>query len=162
MVVFEMFDNIVSITKDYMKKNLDLLIELDKPEVEAGNLEHWSTDNYIIKIESKFSLSVGIEHDGELVGYRIMTGGGKLTDFAHGHRINVHRQWRRMNVAKRLLDVTHERAKRVGYIGVTNFIHNSNRVSLKFFQTYGYTKIRTEHDKTLLAYILYHSVIGDL
>lgn len=125
----------------FVRKHYDDFLRVDSTAVSEGHLEVWRASNYRKEISGKWILSVCALDQERLVGYRVVSKLSPLSMHVHGHRLSVDVSWRGRGVATQLIEYSELLAKKMGFVGITNYIHSRNIPSQRFFMKKGYAMI---------------------
>lgn len=128
------------LTKEVCGRHVKLLQQIDEPHVLSGNLERWSCDHFLSDLDNKWELSTIATISEEVVGYRIASGAGKFHGYCHSHRTSIAIEKRRMGVGGLLLWSSVDRARDLGYCGMTGMRKSSNLASGRFLCKMGWKK----------------------
>lgn len=126
------------ISRDLMCEHWMSLADIDAPYVDAGLLEGWDRSHFICELPHKWQLSQLAIYEKRIVGYRIASGRGKISKYAHSHRTSISNELRSKGIGGVLLKRTIKTAKELGYIGMTGLRHPNNEGSKAFLQKTGW------------------------
>ena len=130
--------NFVDITKARVLDLASDFIAIDDPHVQAGMLEKWDRSNYLFDLPNKWTLSKMVTEDGQLLGYRVVSGVGKLPDFCHSHRTSIRSGYQKLGLGRKLLNLAIIDARKLGYAGMTGLCDPENHTSKKFLSATGW------------------------
>lgn len=130
--------DVAPLTEEIARSVAGELLELDGPYVSDRLLELWTPENLMRPGPDKWRLSAVAYDEGRPVGYRIVSGAGKVTGYAHSHRTAVLESRRRSGIATALLDVSIRLARGRDYLGMTGMLHPWNEGSRRFLLATGW------------------------
>ncbi len=126
------------LSRDIMETHWKKLYKIDAQHVTTMELEEWNKNEYLFEIENKWQLSFYMCKGAQIIGYRIVSGRGKLHGYAHSHRTSIVTNYLRKGVGTQLLKKSVSAAKAFGYIGLTGLVHKNNIRSKKFLENTGW------------------------
>jgi L-amino acid N-acyltransferase YncA len=128
------------LTKEVCERHAKRLQEIDEPHVLSGNLELWTYDHFLSDLDDKWELSTIATISEEVIGYRVASGAGKISGYCHSHRTSIAMDKRRMGVGSLLLWKSVDRARELGYCGMTGMRNPNNLASQRFLCKMGWQR----------------------
>ena len=126
------------------------LILIDQQHIEAGLLELWNYENYVFDIIDKWRLSFYIHDTNKILGYRIVSGRGKIKGYSHSHRTSILPCCQGNGLGNMLLKKSIEKSLEYGYKGMTGLRNKENYISQKFLIKTNWTNTGQEINKNEL------------
>lgn len=146
---------IQTLNKKLMEVSLNSIISIDSFPIGIGLLEKWNKENYLVNFLDKWQLSKAVFYNDNLIGYRIVSGNGKIKNYSHAHRVCVDPIFRNKGIGKILLHETELECIRLGYSGITTFSYLSNAMSFNLLKNSGYKiKQNIDGNKIMLFKVL--------
>lgn len=102
--------------------------------------EYWTSENFLLELPEKWSLSVAAWDAESPVGYAVLS--RKAPDQVHLHHFMVAPGRRESGLGKRLLDEVASRARASGAARLTLKVHNENARARRFYVRHGFREAK--------------------
>jgi len=128
------------ISEEFLSQNVDSFIEI----LHRVPYEYWVRDNFLKSLPYKYKLSIYATTYGQIVGYIIAS---RKKTIAYIHKFMVKKEYRNLQVGKRLQIEFEEKVKENGLKTISLSVIKTNSDAIRFYEKNGYTmeQLKTDH-----------------